>query len=224
MLAMNSDLYFDETASWPAFSSTQALGLLDLAGSSAPPRCSARRAAWPAGRGPRWTRAAPPAGSGAPRPGDWDCLSSVSVSAAASIVLRTMPMLSVIESRNAWWVTLNGENEASSMTARIDPSNRTGQDDDVERRGLAEPRVDPHVVAGDVGEQDPLLLLGALADEALAEPERRREVLALLVAVAGLQLEHRLAAVRRAGHRVEDAVLGRDERARARRGSCSTRR
>ena len=45
-----------------------------------------------------------------------------------------------------------------------------------------------------------------------ADPERRREVLALLVAVAGLQLEHRLAAVGRAGHRVEDAVLRRDER------------
>ncbi len=37
-------------------------------GSSARPRCSARRAAWPAARGPRWTRAAPPAGSAAPRP------------------------------------------------------------------------------------------------------------------------------------------------------------
>ena len=30
-------------------------------------------------------------------------------------------------SRNAWWVTLNGENEASSTTARTDPSNRTGR-------------------------------------------------------------------------------------------------
>ncbi len=45
----------------------------------------------------------------------------------------TRPMLSVIESRNAWWVTLNGENDASSITARTDPSNRTGQHDDVER-------------------------------------------------------------------------------------------
>ena len=38
-----------------------------------------------------------------------------------------MPTLSVIESRNAWWVTLNGEKEASSTTARSDPSNRTGR-------------------------------------------------------------------------------------------------
>ena len=60
---------------------------------------------------------------------------------------------------------------------------------------LTEPGVDPHVVAGHVGEQDPLLLLGALADQAFAEPERGREVLALLVAVARLELEHRLAAV-----------------------------
>ena len=57
---------------------------------------------------------------------DWDCLSNVSVSPAAWIVFRTMPTLSVIESRNAWWVRLNGEKEASSTTARNDPSNRTG--------------------------------------------------------------------------------------------------
>ena len=48
------------------------------------------------------------------------------MSAVASIVLSTMPMLSVIESRNVWWVTLNGENDASSITARSDPSNSTG--------------------------------------------------------------------------------------------------
>ena len=69
------------------------------------------------------------------------------------------------------------------------------QDDDVQRRRLAEAGVDPHVVGRDVGEQDALLLLRALADEALAEPEGGREVLALLVAVARLELEHRLAAV-----------------------------
>ena len=43
------------------------------------------------------------------------------------MVLSTRPMLSVMESRNVWWVTLNGENEASSTTARTDPSNRTGR-------------------------------------------------------------------------------------------------
>ena len=104
-------------------------------------------------------------------------------------------MLSVIESRNAWWVTLNGENEASSTTARTEPLEQDREDDDVEAAGLAESRVDPHVVAGDVGEQDPLLLLGALADQAFTQPERRREVLSLFVAVAGLELQHGLAAV-----------------------------
>ena len=48
------------------------------------------------------------------------------MSVSASIVLSTRPMLSVSWSRNAWWVTLNGENEASSITARTDPSNSTG--------------------------------------------------------------------------------------------------
>ena len=66
------------------------------------------------------------------------------------------------------------------------------QHDDVQRRGLAEARVDRDVVARDVGEEDALLLLRALADEALAEPELVREVLALLVAVAGLVAQHRL--------------------------------
>ena len=57
---------------------------------------------------------------------DCDCLSRFSVRVLASIVLSTRPMLSVSWSRNAWWVTLNGENEASSTTARTEPSNRTG--------------------------------------------------------------------------------------------------
>jgi hypothetical protein len=43
------------------------------------------------------------------------------------------------------------------------------QDDDVERLGLAEAAVDLDVVVGDVGQEDALLLEGALADQALAE-------------------------------------------------------
>ena len=35
-------------------------------------------------------------------------------------------MLSVIESRNVWWVIEKAENEASSITAHSVPSNRTG--------------------------------------------------------------------------------------------------
>ena len=62
------------------------------------------------------------------------------MSVLASIVLSTRPMLSGSWSRNAWCVTLNGENDASSTTARTDPSNSTGKHDDVERSRLAEAR------------------------------------------------------------------------------------
>ena len=62
------------------------------------------------------------------------------------------------------------------------------------------------VVARHVREEDPLLLLGTLADQPFTEPERRREVLALLVAVAGLELQDRLTAVRHTRDRVEHAV------------------
>ena len=67
-----------------------------------------------------------------------------------------------------------------------------GQHDDVERRRRAEPRADPHVVTRHLAEQDPLLLLGALAHQALSEPEGGRQLAPLLVAVRGLELEHRL--------------------------------
>ena len=126
MFAMNSDLYFDETASWPTFSSTRRL---DSSTSwffcSASMFCSASSRAWrPRSSFDSRSSSCCERSSSAR---DWDCLSRVSVRAAAWIVLRTMPMLSVIESRNAWWVTLKGEKEASSITARTDPSNRTGR-------------------------------------------------------------------------------------------------
>ena len=44
----------------------------------------------------------------------------------ASIVLSTSPMLSVSWSRNAWWVGLKRLKEASSITARTEPSKRIG--------------------------------------------------------------------------------------------------
>ena len=44
----------------------------------------------------------------------------------ASMVLRTMPMLSASWSRKSMCVGLNGWNEASSTTARTSPSKRTG--------------------------------------------------------------------------------------------------
>ena len=67
--------------------------------------------------------------------------------------------------------------------------------DDVEGSGLAETGVDPHIVAGDLGQQDPLLFLGALAHQALADVKRGGEMPALLEAVSGLKLQHRVTAV-----------------------------
>ena len=46
-------------------------------------------------------------------------------------------MLSVSMSRNAWWVSVNGEKEASSNTARTEPSNSTGTT--ITFNGVAEP-------------------------------------------------------------------------------------
>ena len=43
------------------------------------------------------------------------------------------------------------------------PIEQHWQDDDVERRGRAKTRVDLYVVAGNLGEEDPLFFLGALA-------------------------------------------------------------
>ena len=58
--------------------------------------------------------------------------------------------------------------EASSITASDLAFEQDRQDDDVERRRLAEARADLDVVVGHVGEQDALLLEGALPDQALA--------------------------------------------------------
>ena len=80
------------------------------------------------------------------------------------------------------------------------PLEQDRQDDDVEGRGLTESRIDPHVVAGNLGEQDPLLLLGALADQSFTETEGGRQMLPFFVAVTGLELQDGVATVGRAGH------------------------
>ena len=58
----------------------------------------------------------------------------------ASIVLSTMPMLSVNCSRNAWCVGLNVSNDASSSTALTCPSKITGST--MMLRGAASPKPD----------------------------------------------------------------------------------
>ncbi len=86
------------------------------------------------------------------------------------------------------------------------------QDDDVQRWRLAQARVDPDVIRRHIGQQDALLFQRTLPDEALAEAEMVGQVLALLVAVAGLELQDGLAAVAEIGQGVEHSVLRRDER------------
>ncbi len=56
----------------------------------------------------------------------WLCASSASVRMFASMELRTMPMDSVSWSRNVRWFVLNRWNEANSMTALTSPSKSTG--------------------------------------------------------------------------------------------------
>ena len=150
----------------------------------------------------------------------WDCFSSSSVRMLAAIVLSTMPMLSVSWSRNERWISLKRLNEASSMTALTSPSKSDRQHDDVERRRLAEAGADLDVVAGDVGQQD-ALLLDAHWPTSPSPSGTIRQVLALAVGVAGQQLQQRLAArSARSGRRRR---AGRRPAAPARRGSGGRR-
>ena len=98
-----------------------------------------------------------------------DCSSSSSVRMFALIMFSTTPIDSASWSRKVWWIWLNGRKLASSITAFTSPSNRIGQDDDVARRRLAEPRRDLDVVVGHVLEQDRLLLQRRLPDEPFAD-------------------------------------------------------
>src|SRR5206468_11299440 len=88
-----------------------------------------------------------------------------------------------------------------------------GEDDQVDRRSVAEARADADVVLRGLRDQDRLLLERGLSDESLADLELVRNVLALLVAVRGDQAELEVVtlAVRRLHHE-ERAVLRPDER------------
>ena len=102
---------------------------------------------------------------------DCACSSSFSVTEVASTVLSTRPMLSVSWSSSDWCAALNGANEASSITARTEPSKRIGRTMMLSGGDSPRPGVDLDVVGRDVGQQDALLLERALADQALAEAE-----------------------------------------------------
>src|SRR5256886_854806 len=85
------------------------------------------------------------------------------------------------------------------------------QHDDVGGYRLTQRRVDLDVVLRNVLEDDSLLLERALTDQALAEDELHRDVLALLVRVAGLQGEMSRPSVG-VDHAVKHAVLRVDKR------------
>ena len=107
------------------------------------------------------------------------------------MVLSTMPIDSVSWSRNAWCVGLKplerGQFEHALDLAFEDQR----QHEDAARRGLAQAGRDADVVGRQVGEQDLLLLEGALADQAFAEADLLAERLAALGRVAGQQRQLR---------------------------------
>ncbi len=125
MFARNSDLYFEVSASWAAFSSSawracstswflRSTSMFCTTSSRAFSSswsfdcCSSRC----------WLCSSPASDC------DWRSRSSVRV--LAWIVLSTIPMLSVSCSRKVRWVGLKPSNEASSITALTSPSNSTG--------------------------------------------------------------------------------------------------
>ena len=59
----------------------------------------------------------------------------------AAIVLSTIPTDWVSWSRNSKWLSLNGSNDASSMTALMSPSNSTGSTTTLSGWALPEPDV-----------------------------------------------------------------------------------
>ena len=84
-----------------------------------------------------------------------------------------MPIVSVSWSRKVRWISLKRV-ERGQLDDRLDLAlEEHRQHDDVQRRRLAQAGADPDVVAAARREhEDPLLLEGALADQALADAER----------------------------------------------------
>ena len=88
-----------------------------------------------------------------------DCFSRPSVRMLAAMVLSTMPMDSISWSRKDWWVSLNSP-KRGQLDHRLDLAlEQRRQDDDVQRRGLAQARADLDVVLRHVGQQDARLLV-----------------------------------------------------------------
>ncbi len=83
---------------------------------------------------------------------------------------------------------------------------------DIHGAGLAETGTDGHVIFGRIGDENLLLLHGALPDQTFAELEGGASAFAIAVGVAGQQLEVGLAFLLGAVDGVEDALLGGDDR------------
>ena len=64
------------------------------------------------------------------------------------------------------------------------------QHHDADRSRAAQAGIDPDVIARDVGDQDALLLLGALADQALADAELLGNAVAFVDRITGQQLQN----------------------------------
>ena len=125
MLARNSDLYFEVSASCSAFSSSawRACSTSGFLRSTSWFWCASRRAFSCSSSlvccSSCWRLCSSCAS-------DCDCVSRSSVRMLASIVLITMPIDSVSWSRKAWCAGLKRSSDASSSTPRTSPSKTTG--------------------------------------------------------------------------------------------------
>ena len=196
MLARNSDLYFEVSASCSAFSSTarRAISISRFFAStcffsfssSCAFSCSSSLVAcsssclvvssvWRACSS--WVSSC-------------DCLSRPSVRIVAAIVLSTMPTDSISWSRKLWWVSLNSLNEASSITALTSSSNRAGRM--LTLAGAAWPRPEPMRMKspGTSFSRIGALVRGGLADQPFAQLELALQLVAALGAIARDEFEH----------------------------------
>ena len=99
----------------------------------------------------------------------WDRLSRSSVLMVAAIVLSTMPNSSVSWSKNVWCTSLNWRNDASSMTAFTCFSKSTGRYTTLAGLRLAERAAHPESLRREVVHDELLPVLGALAEQRLAQ-------------------------------------------------------
>ena len=168
MLARNSDLYFEVSASSVAFSSTarRACSISWFFASTSTLRsasccafCSSCSLVCCSSR--CWVCSS--------RASCWDCFSSPSVCIVASMEFSTMPM-PVGQLLQEGHLKVREGADRGQFDHRLDLAfEQDRQHDDVARRGLEECRADRHHIVGHVGDQQPARVAGALADQAVAD-------------------------------------------------------